>query len=256
MSPSSVILISGWAHGPESMSSIARSLGDTHEVSSLSPAQMFVEDGKAAPIASDNGHTRSPCSTVLESYIRKAAEPVWLIGWSLGGMLAIEAAAASPPERIAGLVLLGTTARFCSAESFDAGVPPSHVRSMRQALRRRSTSMLEDFFTQASLPANIPEEERKRKVEAALETGEAALAHGLEYLQTIDLRPGLESITSSCLVIHGKEDRIVPWRASEYLDRHLPHCSAHFLPEAGHGLVDQCESFIIHQIGRFMESRL
>jgi len=57
--------------------------------------------------------------------------------------------------------------------------------------------------------------------------------------------PGqLAAITHEILVMHGREDRMLPVENSYYLARHLPNAQLHVLPHAGHWMqLEQAERF-------------
>ncbi len=61
----------------------------------------------------------------------------------------------------------------------------------------------------------------------------AALSHRLDLLDRLDLRPVLPRIGHEVLVLHGTEDRIVPWRSHQELVAGLPGVRA--VPMAGVG---------------------
>ncbi len=44
----------------------------------------------------------------------------------------------------------------------------------------------------------------------------------------------LGEITHNALVIHGREDEIIPVEASYYMSTHLPNAELHVIPHAGH----------------------
>ena len=56
----------------------------------------------------------------------------------------------------------------------------------------------------------------------------------------------LAGITHEVLVVHGREDRIIPVEASYHLAHHLPNAQLHVLPHTGHWVQ-------IEQISRFHE---
>jgi pimeloyl-ACP methyl ester carboxylesterase len=63
-----------------------------------------------------------------------------------------------------------------------------------------------------------------------------ALAHRVDLLTRLDLRPTLAAVPSQVLLIHGNEDRIVPARDLEVLKSGLPNAEAAVVPAAGHQL--------------------
>ena len=271
-----VLLISGWAHGAEAMSPLAEAVRDSHPLTSLSLADLGPRRGELQ--GNGVGGTAAqgaaaPVSAYARAVVRRLEEfdePSCLIGWSTGGIVAIEAAACSP-QKAAGLVLLGATARFCaeapakdltikgpatkdSAEEYSAGIGPAALRAMIRRLKKEPEETIADFFLQASFPMTIPADELALRTKKALGPGKGPLIDGLEYLAGVDLRSSLRSIGAPCLVIHGRQDRIVPWRAARFLGSNLPLALVELLPSAGHLLIEQCGKDLIDRTAQFVES--
>ncbi|APW60372.1 alpha/beta fold hydrolase [Paludisphaera borealis] len=61
-----------------------------------------------------------------------------------------------------------------------------------------------------------------------------ALAHRSTLLTRLDLRPILPTISSDLLLIHGREDRVVPLAHLEVLRAGLPRVEAAVMPTVGH----------------------
>ena len=54
----------------------------------------------------------------------------------------------------------------------------------------------------------------------------------------------LAGIAHEILLVHGREDRVIPLAASHYLAQHLPNAQLHVLPHAGHWVqIEQAERF-------------
>jgi 2-hydroxymuconate-semialdehyde hydrolase len=54
----------------------------------------------------------------------------------------------------------------------------------------------------------------------------------------------LAAVTNQVLVLHGREDRIIPKESSHYLAQHLPNAQLHVLPHAGHWVqIEQAARF-------------
>ncbi|SPF32689.1 putative Carboxylesterase [Syntrophobacter sp. SbD1] len=237
-----VLLISGWAHGAEAMQPMARAMSKSYLVTSFCLNELGVNKGQAGKIS---------------DYARGIAlhldTPAFIVGWSTGAVAALEAAA-NYPGKVAGLVLLSATARFCSNNEYAAGVRPAVLRAMIRGLSKDPEAVIADFLSEAFYPMNIPEDELARRTQNTLRQGTQPLIDGLEYLAGVDLRGALPAITASCLVVHGGQDRIVPWQAAQYLASNLPHSEAEFLPSAGHSLIKQGGKHLIHRIRQFLDS--
>ncbi len=237
-----VLLISGWAHGSEAMQPIADSLSERNRATLLSLPDLGISRG--------NGGEISDFALSVASYLDK---PAIIVGWSTGGIVGIEAAI-NYPEQVAGLVLLSSTARFCSDAEYETGVQTAVLRAMVRGMRRKPESVVADFLSQAAFPTSIPADELDIKVQNALAHGVQPLIDGLEYLAKMDLRESLPAVTAPCLVLHGKQDRIVPWQAALHLASKLPHSKTELLSSAGHSLVEQGGKDLMVKIAAFVDS--
>ena len=168
-------------------------------------------------------------------------------------MVALEAADALP-GKVKAVALLSATPRFCADEDSPWSVPEASLRVMRLSMRRNPESVLTDFFTRAALPRAIPSDELGPKVATALAMGSDVLCHGLDYLRDTDLRPAAGRVAQPCLVVHGKEDRVAPCRAGEFLARTLSRCSYSLLPDAGHALPEYCCETVAQRVDEFLET--
>ena len=61
-----------------------------------------------------------------------------------------------------------------------------------------------------------------------------SLAHRVDLLTALDLRPTLSAIPAEILLLHGNEDRIVPRGDFEVLEAALPKAEAVIMPTVGH----------------------
>jgi pimeloyl-[acyl-carrier protein] methyl ester esterase len=154
-------------------------------------------------------------------------DKVALLGWSLGGMLALELAARFP-ARIEHLVLVATTPRFVSAPDWPHGLADAAVRALARDYKRATATTLENFWRlQFSGEEAIPFP-RLPRVESGTALG------GLELLRQVDLREELTRITMPTLVLHGSNDVIIPITAGRDLAATLPQASLHEFNDCGH----------------------
>src|SRR5258707_551111 len=133
-----------------------------------------------------------------------------LIAWSLGGQLALRAAALAP-ERIAGLVLIGTTPRFLRSEDWPHGAEARTLEQMRAHLSEDYRGTVSDFLELQVRGSRDAAAVHAALRDALLQQGEphpAALQAGLALLTATDLRAQLASIRVPTLVIAGQYDQI------------------------------------------------
>lgn len=171
----------------------------------------------------------------LADYLQKFTLPdCLLVGWSLGGMLLLEALSRQPAS-VGGLVLVGVAPVFCSRPDHPWGQQAAAVRAMRRALRSDPRKVLQDFARNCLSPTEEAfQEEVTPLFTAGHEPNESHLAAGLDYLLRRDLRPLLPNSTGPATIIQGGGDRIVPPEQARFLHEHLPGSSLRLLPGAGH----------------------
>jgi pimeloyl-[acyl-carrier protein] methyl ester esterase len=156
-----------------------------------------------------------------------------LVGWSLGGMLLLEALSRLPGPPPGGLVLVGVAPVFTRRSDYPWGQPAARVRAMRRAVHQDRQPVLDEFLNRCLAPGEAAFATQAR---AALASPAAAedLAAGLDYLLHRDLRPLLPGLPAGAVIIQGQEDRIVPPAQGRFLKEHLPGSSLYLMPGAGH----------------------
>lgn len=163
------------------------------------------------------------------------AVPMTVIGWSLGGMLALQLAAAYP-ERIGKLILIGSTAKFITTSDYKHGLSLGMVKNMNRKLAKNSEQTLIEFYKLmfSAHEQKASEQFIQMTAPSMLNISSDTLGTGLDYLMTTDLRSLLPSIRTPSLIIHGTKDAICPIDAAYYLASHLPNSQLISLPGAGH----------------------
>lgn len=225
MTGPAMLLLPGWAHTPASFEPL---------LAHLRPADR--------PRIPDSG-----------ADIPDITFPTVLVGWSLGGLLAL-ARAANRADGIAGLVLVSSTARFCSADGYPCGLPPSRVRALMRAVRADPGEALRGFHDLCAAPANLDAAERDRRVAASLDIGAESLLRGLADLLETDLRDRLDRIRLPVLLVHGRGDAVIPHSAAEFLHARLAGSRLLTLNAAGHDIPLRFPKELAECIRTFAES--
>ncbi|MBM4287583.1 MAG: alpha/beta fold hydrolase [Deltaproteobacteria bacterium] len=173
-----------------------------------------------------------------------------LVGWSLGGMLALEACALGFKPRI--LVLVSACASFCRRPDYSLGISAAVVRGMRQRLRSEAKQVVQEFHQQLLAPGEADWQNDLEKLLLQEFTPEW-LAQGLDYLRAQDLRGILPEVEARDIVLlHGRRDRIIPAGQAYYLRDQLPEARLVLLPGAGHAPMITCSSTLNEVLAEFL----
>lgn len=143
-------------------------------------------------------------------------------GWSLGAMAAM-LTAQRHPRRIARLALVGATASFIQRDSWPDALPPTQLDAFQAALAADPAALRKQFSSLIH-QGDTRMKDAIRALRGCLdETPDAAaLAQGLDWLATTDLRPILSDIHQPTLLIHGDADPLMPVTAARRLVQTLP----------------------------------
>jgi len=163
--------------------------------------------------------------------------PCLLVGWSLGGMLAMQLALAYP-ERISRLVLVGTTPRFTAAEGWAHGCDPALLDGFATCAASQSAKTMSRFFALMfhgdALPRSQFNAIAREAVDRDHPPSRAGLEAGLSLLRDLDLRDLAAGINQPTLIMHGVGDAVIPVGAGEWLASTLPATSLHLFEGCGH----------------------
>ena len=170
-------------------------------------------------------------------------ERAHFVGNSMGGMITLRAVQLAP-ERVGRIVLMG---------SGGAPIPPTDdlmrlITFYRDPSVEAMADLLPRFVHDDALFADRLGEIAADRF-AKADRADVRRSH----LATFDPEVGpvrfteeeLAAIHHEALVIHGREDRMLPVEAGYYLARHLPNAQLHVLPHAGHWVqIEQAARFV------------
>jgi len=179
-----------------------------------------------------------------------------LLGWSLGGQVALRLAH-EVPSLWTRLVLISTTPRFVSGSDWEGGLPEIQVRGMARKLSRQYQQTLQTFFEEQFVDGELDSGRLEEIAAFALPQEstplpEAAL-EALETLKMEDLRPLIRHIDLPTLVIHGSEDRVTPVAAGRFLAEQLPHGRLCEVSSTGHAPFLSRPHALLAALKRFLQ---
>ncbi len=184
------------------------------------------------------GHGSSPpparrtLDGMADAIARRAPRRCHVVGWSLGGLVALAWAAAAP-EQVGRLALIATTPSFLQRPGWPQAMPEETFAVFEAAVAADPASALRRVVSLQS-QGDLRLKTVSRQLREAAASPDAALGPGLDVLRSTDLRLRLSSVQASVLVLHGERDRLVPAAAGERLTRLLPAARFRAIPGAAH----------------------
>ncbi len=170
------------------------------------------------------GHGRSRDSTVsllpaaCVQAIAACVPPALWLGWSLGGLYALQAAL-DFPRQVQALAMLCASPRFVRSEGWPHAVSPEILQDFGRDLENDYEGTLERFLALEALGSDCAQADlRKLRAETFNEHPPEvrALVEGLDVLEHCDLRARLRELKTPSAWIAGRRDRLVPWQAMQW----------------------------------------
>jgi len=164
-------------------------------------------------------------------------EHVVLVGWSMGGQIALQAYS-QLSGRLAGMVLVSATPCFTTVEGYPYGLSATESRGMRLKVERNLQRALEGFYSRLFVEGELENHpfagDIKQLLSSVTLPDTAAVLDALDALARTDMRPILDSIATPTLILNGTEDRICLPEASSYLKERIPRAEQVQFPHCGH----------------------
>ena len=184
---------------------------------------------------------------------RAPEQAVWL-GWSLGGMVALQAALQAP-KRVSALILMTATPRFAQAVDWRAAVAEETLAEFSEGLINDTAATLERFLG-LQVRGGADARATLRKLRADLSQRPApdpeALRAGIEILREDDLRGPLPDIAAPTLWLFGERDTLVPAALAERVALLMPQAQIRIIAGAAHAPFLSHADAVIAEIDRFL----
>ena len=171
--------------------------------------------------------------------------------------------AASHPERVTSLILVGGFARLLRDEDYEWGTDPEAATEFNRRTGETwgDNAGLLELWAPSVAKDPVARDHWNRMMVFG---GTPATAVGwLEMIQDTDIRGTLPAIRVPTLVVHRADDRIVPVEHGRYLGEHIPDARYVELPRADHlwwvdgdDILDEVESFLTGATTAFEPDRV
>lgn len=152
----------------------------------------------------------------LDDYARKVSalvsKPAVWVGWSLGGLVALQIARLHP-EMVSGLLLISTNPCFVSRPGWHAAVEPEVFEQFASALKQDQRATVKRFLALQAMgsPTAIQTvRDLQHKQDALEQPAVEALEAGLDILVEEDLRSELPLVKCPVTWLLGGRDKLVP----------------------------------------------
>src|SRR5690606_6944488 len=214
-------LLHGWAMSPDVWTAVKENLRGREAYAPALPGY------GAAPMCMPYD-----LDTVVQALSESAPAEVDVIGWSLGGLVALQWALEKPLQ-VRKLVLLGATPRFLAADGWPHGVAPAVWRIFVRELRQNPDALMRRF---SALQAEGEEDSKgltKRIYANRAQAAPDALQASLNVLAAGDVRERVRAVQQPVLLLHGERDAITPLAAARWLSETLPRAALQVYEGAG-----------------------
>lgn len=196
-----------------------------------------------------HGHSAPPACRSMRSLVRSLHQfivgigfyHVALVGYSLGGALALSYASAYP-EQVIALICISCGYQFNMAQEILVSLHKS--ADTRKAI---------EAFSKAAFHPAFPQAERRAILAPMLRIGPDVLLADFSIAADFCFypQPCLTNIPS--LIIGGSSDVITPPASLRQLGQYLPESTVSILPEAGHMLVYEKNEELITKVSAFLD---
>jgi pimeloyl-[acyl-carrier protein] methyl ester esterase len=224
-----VIFLHGWGMNHLVWSSTIESL------SQLDPSrEMMALDLPGYGI--DVKHNDALCLVDMANKLAQKIETrAVIVGWSLGGMVALKLAEMFP-EKVEKLVLIASTPKFMQQQDWP-GIKPEVLQLFSAQLKNEHRKVIERFLAIQAMGSKTARSDikvLKDKILSLPLPNISVLEKGLDILQHEDLRESYSNCNVPISMLFGRLDSLVPASQVDLLRTLLPTAEINVLAHASH----------------------
>ena len=163
-----------------------------------------------------------------------------LIGWSMGGMVAIKTALLAP-KKIKGLILVSSTPKFIKCDDYSCGLEGSLLKRLKRKVQSEGVEAFHSLVFGKYRPGGLA----KLSVDKAEKE--------LNELGKTDLRSSLAGIVAPTLILHGTADEICLPSAARFMQSRIRNSEIVLLQDIKHAPMIESPGLLNFHIQRFVE---
>lgn len=207
-----VVLMHGWPLTGDTFDDVAVALADQGYRSIIPDRRGFGRSGQPWD-GYDYDTFADDVAAVLDD--AGVAEPVALVGFSMGGGEVARFLTKQGPSRVSAAVLISSIVPYMAkTDDNPNGVPQSTFNDLTDGMKKDRAdfmaSFAKDFFGQGFVDRPVTQSVLDDFWRQAMMAGQRPTLASAQAFATTDFRPDLKNFTVPTLIIHGTDDKTVP----------------------------------------------
>jgi len=166
----------------------------------------------------------------LQDYLKK---PCVLVGWSLGGLVAISLARQFP-EKVSAVVLFASSPCFTRRPDWSYGIDNEQLSDLAERVDNDRQAALKYFCRLVAHGDSSPLKTTRILQAHITKINKAGLLYGLDMLANIDLRADLAALTCPLATILSSNDVLIQPAVAREITRLRPEAHHVLIEDAGH----------------------
>jgi len=209
--------------------------------------------GKSDPINS----AQISLDTMADKLVEVIKPGARIIGWSLGGMLALNIAYRYP-QLIKQLVIVACSPRFTRSQDWPCAVEPKVIQGFAADLLKDYRATILRFLALQTLGSQHARLVTRQMRDSVFINGEpylATLVDGLRLLTDSDLRTAIAQVTCPTLIVLGEKDTMTPACSGVQTQQLIPGSQLTIIAGAGHApFISHTQEFLT-AVNGFLQAR-